>query len=119
MKFQSQDCASVSCTDPLSAHDVSARVVAVLRALSHPVRLHLFQLIAASEGEVCICRIQDRFDLTQPTLSHHTSVLRQAGLIASRQDGIWVHLRVVPEALRDTIDLLTGLVETVSEPLPS
>ncbi len=86
------------------------RVSAQLKAIAHPVRLQMLTLIAGADGEVCICRIQDRFDLSQPTLSHHASVLRDAGLIRSRQEGVWVHHSIVPEAFERVLRFLTDLL---------
>jgi ArsR family transcriptional regulator len=75
----------------------------------------MLALIAAGDGDTCICRIQDQFELSQPTLSHHASVLRQAGLITSRQDGVWVHHSAVPSALESLVDLLSTLVPPTAQ----
>lgn len=64
--------------------------VALLRALAHPVRLRIIDLIQHHGGELCVCEFERYFDLTQPTISHHLKILREAGLIRSRQDGTWV-----------------------------
>src|SRR5688572_22333414 len=62
----------------------------IFKALSHPVRVQILDLISQGEGEVCICDIERHFDLTQPTLSHHVKVLRDAGLIQSEQNRVWI-----------------------------
>jgi ArsR family transcriptional regulator, arsenate/arsenite/antimonite-responsive transcriptional repressor len=74
----------------------------IFKAISHPVRLKLLDLIAQGEGEVCSCEIERFFDLTQPTISHHLKLLNEAGLIASEPRGVWVYHRICPQAL-DTL----------------
>jgi len=66
----------------------------LFKALSHPVRLQILDLISQGEGETCACDIERHFDLTQPTISHHLKVLRDAGLISSEARGVWVHHRM-------------------------
>lgn len=63
---------------------------AVFRAISHPVRLRMLDLISQGGGRVCSCDIECHFDLTQPTLSHHLKVLRDAGLLHSEPRGVYV-----------------------------
>ena len=82
---------------PLAAGDAEdlARVFA---ALSDPVRLRLLSLVAHA-GEICSCDLQDPLGRAQPTISHHTKVLADAGLIAGEKRGRWVWWRVVPDRL--------------------
>ena len=89
--------------------DVSAAGLApVFKALGDPVRLRLVSMIGAREGgEVCVCDLASAFDLSQPTISHHLKVLREAGLIESERRGTWVYYRLVPAALERTAGLLT------------
>jgi len=68
------------------------------KALANEVRLRIVDLIYHGGGELCVCEITEFFDLTQPTLSHHLKVLREAGLIQSRRDGTFVYHRLRPEA---------------------
>ncbi|WP_060654949.1 ArsR/SmtB family transcription factor [Rhodococcus pyridinivorans] len=57
-------------------------------------------LIASHEGgESCVCDISPAFDLSQPTISHHLKVLREAGLLDCERRGTWVYYRVIPSAL--------------------
>ena len=77
------------------------------RALADPVRLRLVSLIGAHEGgQACVCELTTAFDLTQPTISHHLKVLREAGIIASERRGTWVHYRLVPATLERMASLL-------------
>ena len=74
-----------------------AETYAVLfKALSHPVRVQILDLISQGQGETCACDIERHFELTQPTISHHLKVLRDAELITSESHGVWVHHRVNP-----------------------
>ncbi len=74
-------------------------------ALADPVRLKLLSLVAAS-GEVCSCDLEAPLGKTQPTISHHTKLLVEAGLLIGEKRGRWVWWRVVParvEVLRDVL----------------
>ena len=68
-----------------------------LKALAHPVRLRMVELIRERE-EVCACEFEGHFDLTQPTLSHHLKALREAGLVTRRREGVRSLHRIEPEA---------------------
>jgi len=79
---------------------IAAGLAQVLKALGDPVRLRLVSLIGAREGgEVCGCDLTSAFDLSQPTISHHLTVLREAGLIDSERRGTLADYRLVPRAL--------------------
>jgi ArsR family transcriptional regulator, arsenate/arsenite/antimonite-responsive transcriptional repressor len=91
---------------PLSRRDAEA-VAAVLAALADPVRLRLLSIVAA-EGEVCSCNLEAPLDKSQPTISHHTRILVQAGLITGERRGKWMWWHVVPERLDDVRRLLGG-----------
>jgi ArsR family transcriptional regulator, arsenate/arsenite/antimonite-responsive transcriptional repressor len=95
---------SAACCSPLSAGPLSAdqaeRVAPLLKALADPVRLRLISLIAShAGGEVSACDLNDAFDLSQPTISHHLRVLREAGLLDRKKRGVWVYYRPRIEAL--------------------
>ncbi len=86
----------------------AAALAQVFKALGDPVRLRLVSLIGARQGgEICVCDLTSAFDLTQPTISHHLKVLREAGLIDSQRRGTWVYYRLVPSALARMAALLT------------
>ncbi len=67
-------------------------------ALADPVRLRLLSMIAGAE-EVCSCDMQAPLGKSQPTVSHHTKTLAEAGLIVGEKRGRWVYWRIVPEHL--------------------
>lgn len=72
----------------------------MFKAIGDPVRLRMLSLIASHQGgESCVCDISPAFDLSQPTISHHLKVLREAGLLECERRGTWVYYRVVPSAL--------------------
>jgi ArsR family transcriptional regulator, arsenate/arsenite/antimonite-responsive transcriptional repressor len=67
-------------------------------ALGDPVRLRLLSLIAAA-GECCSCDLEAPLGKAQPTISHHTKALAEAGLIAGEKRGRWTWWKVVPERM--------------------
>lgn len=87
-------CASVI-TEDLDAPQAEALAHA-FAALADPVRLRLFNLVAQG-GEVCSCDLQAPLGKSQPTISHHTKVLAEAGLIVGEKRGRWVWWSVVPD----------------------
>lgn len=81
--------------------DWAADLARMFKAMGDPVRLRLLSLVASHDGgEACVCDISDSFDLSQPTISHHLKVLREAGLLDCERRGTWVYYRVVPHALQ-------------------
>ena len=94
--------------EPLS-ETAAAGLAQVFKALGDPVRLRLVSLIGAHRGgEVCVCDLTAAFDLTQPTISHHLKVLREAGIIDSERRGTWVYYWLVPTALERMSALLSA-----------
>jgi ArsR family transcriptional regulator len=78
----------------------AAELAKVFKALGDPVRLRLLSMIASREGgEICVCEMTPAFDLSQPTISHHLKLLRQAGLIDCERRGTWVYYWVLPGVL--------------------
>jgi len=73
-------------------------VAPLLKVLADPVRL--LSLVASHEGgEACICDLNEAFELSQPTISHHMKVLHEAGLVDRDKCGVWVYYRVRRQAL--------------------
>lgn len=91
---------------PLSATD-AVSLAAVLAALADPARLRLLSILAA-QGEVCSCNLQQPLGKSQPTISHHTRVLAEAGLIEGDKRGKWTWWRIVPERLAAVRQALGG-----------
>ncbi len=85
------------------------RLLAALRALGDATRLEVFRLVASGREPVCVCRVVDRFRVSQPTISHHLRILREAGLVTVSRKGRWSHYAPAPEglaALRRELDRL-------------
>jgi ArsR family transcriptional regulator, arsenate/arsenite/antimonite-responsive transcriptional repressor len=61
--------------------------------------MEVFRLIAAQEAPICVCDIVDRFDVSQPTISHHLKALRDAGLVKVSRRGVWAFYAVDPDGL--------------------
>jgi ArsR family transcriptional regulator, arsenate/arsenite/antimonite-responsive transcriptional repressor len=101
---------SVCCGGLLSAplaEDLAVELATVFKALGDPVRLRLLSMIASrAGGEVCVCELTPAFELSQPTISHHLKLLRQAGLIDCQRRGTWVYYWLLPE----TTDKLAALL---------
>lgn len=90
----------------LSRHN-AARLASAFAALGDPVRLRLFSLIAAAgDTETCACALVKPTGRSQPTVSHHLKVLREAGLITSTKRGTWVWYRVDPQRLEELRSIL-------------
>ena len=91
---------TVACCSPLTREpltsDAAERIAPLVKAIADPVRLRLLSLIAA-EDEVCSCNLLEPLGKSQPTVSHHTKTLSEAGLITGEKRGRWVYWRVVPE----------------------
>jgi ArsR family transcriptional regulator, arsenate/arsenite/antimonite-responsive transcriptional repressor len=102
-------CCSPLMSEPLST-DQADRMAPLLKALADPVRLRLLSLVAShSEGEACVCDLNDAFDLSQPTISHHLKVLHEVGLLDRSKRGTWVYYRIRSEVLADVAGLIGGV----------
>jgi ArsR family transcriptional regulator len=77
--------------------DLAAR----FKALADPTRVAIVNRLAGAE-EVCVCDLTEAFELSQPTISHHLRILREAGLVEASRRGTWAYYRLVPE----TVDAL-------------
>lgn len=93
-------------TAPLS-EEGAEELAAAFKALADPVRLRLLSLIAAGpDGCACSCDLEAPVGKSQSTVSHHLSVLADAGLITKEKRGRWVECSVVPERLAALQDVL-------------
>ena len=89
-------------TEPLAVHERD-QLAAQFKALADPTRVAIVNQLSAAD-EVCVCNLVEAFSLSQPTISHHLKILRDAGLVEARRRGTWAYYRLVPEA----IDALRG-----------
>ena len=92
------------CCEPVVYPDVereeAQRMARIAKALGDPVRLQLIDVLSKHAGKVCVCEFVPLFDLSQPTVSHHLKVLRQAGIVGSNAGAVGV-LYVIPDALKE------------------
>lgn len=87
--------------------EAATEMAPVMAALADPVRLRIVSMLAAApEGNACGCDLEGPLGLTQPTVSHHLKVLREAGLIEGERRGRWIHYGIVPERLAEIRDAL-------------
>jgi ArsR family transcriptional regulator, arsenate/arsenite/antimonite-responsive transcriptional repressor len=104
------DDSAVSCCSPLGESELSEeeaqQAALIFGALADPVRLRMLSLIAA-EAEVCSCALEGPLAKSQPTISHHTRILSEAGLIEGEKRGRWMWWHVVPAQLNDVARILT------------
>jgi ArsR family transcriptional regulator len=93
------------CCEPVVYPDIerahAERMASVAKALGDPVRMQLVDVLRKHAGKVCVCELVPLFELSQPTVSHHLKVLREAGLVGSERRGLWAYYYVNPEALEE------------------
>jgi ArsR family transcriptional regulator len=104
---------AVACCSPLMKEPLTSeaaeRIAPLLKALADPVRLRLLSLVAShADGEACVCDLNDAFDLSQPTISHHLKVLHESGLLSREKRGTWVYYIARPEAMTALGSLFTA-----------
>jgi ArsR family transcriptional regulator, arsenate/arsenite/antimonite-responsive transcriptional repressor len=97
--------AGEACCQPVVYPDVerveAERMAAIAKALGDPIRLQLVDVLRKHAGKVCVCELVPLFDVSQPTLSHHLKVLREAGIVDSERRGLWAYYYVIPEAVKE------------------
>ena len=86
-------------TAPLSANDRS-ELAARFKALADPTRVAIVNRLASTD-ECCVCDLTGAFELSQPTISHHLRLLREAGLVEASRRGTWAYYRLIPEAVAE------------------
>jgi ArsR family transcriptional regulator len=85
------------------------KVAPLLKAIADPVRLRLLSLVAShTNGEACVCDLNEAFDLSQPTISHHLRVLHAAELLDRSKRGVWVYYKVNTVAMARLGALIGG-----------
>jgi ArsR family transcriptional regulator, arsenate/arsenite/antimonite-responsive transcriptional repressor len=93
------------CCEPVVYPDVerqqAERMAGIAKALADPVRLQLVDVLRRHAGKVCVCELVPLFDLSQPTVSHHLKVLREAGIVGSERRGLWAYYYVNPDSLEE------------------
>ena len=93
------------CCEPLVhpsiTPDEADRLAGIARALSDPIRVQLIDVLRRHAGKVCVCELTPLFDVSQPTVSHHLKVLREAGLVDVERRGLWAYYYVIPDDLEE------------------
>ena len=102
------ECCPALLAEPLDPTD-AVELAAVFKALADPVRLQLLSLIAAApNATACSCDLEEPVGKSQPTVSHHLSVLADAGLITKEKVGRWVNCTIVADRLAQVRAALEG-----------
>ncbi len=93
------------CCEPVVYPDVerleAERMARVAKALGDPIRLQLVDVLRKHAGKVCVCELVPLFDLSQPTVSHHLKVLRDAGIVGSERRGLWAYYYVNTDSVKE------------------
>jgi ArsR family transcriptional regulator len=93
------------CCEPVVYPDIerdeAERMAQVAKALGDPIRMQLVDVLRKHPGQACVCELVPLFDLSQPTVSHHLKVLRDAGIVGSERRGLWAFYYVEPDALEE------------------
>ena len=88
--------------------------VQMLQALADPVRLSIVRQLAASPEAICACDLTECCTVSQPTVSHHLKVLREAGVATTRREGTFIYYALAPEFSRRWTDLTASLAGLVT-----
>jgi ArsR family transcriptional regulator len=84
---------------PDVGREQAQRVAKIAKALGDPVRVQLVDVLRKHAGKVCVSELVPLFDLSQPTVSHHLKVLREAGIVGSERPGLWAYYYVIADVL--------------------
>lgn len=86
----------------------------LFKALADETRLEMLALLV-QRHELCVCRFEEALDITQSKASRHLRYLLNAGLLADRRDGVWVHYRIAPDLGSEQAELLAALPRILGE----
>ena len=95
------------------ANQTLTRKAAVIKALAHPSRLAMVEALAA--GEMCVCHLQELVGSDMSTVSKHLTILRNAGIVSDRKQGLWVHYSLRTPCLMRFLDCLDGVLHEPCE----
>ena len=76
----------------------------ILKALGEDTRIQIFEMLR--NGKLCACNILDKFNITQPTLSHHMKILCDCGIVIAEKDWKWMHYSIDCDKLKDLLAYL-------------
>jgi ArsR family transcriptional regulator, arsenate/arsenite/antimonite-responsive transcriptional repressor len=95
---------------PTALPTTTSVIVDQLKAIAHPVRWRMLELMAMQDDGICVCDLESQFDLSQPTISHHLRIMREAGVVGTDQRGTWVYYSVRPETISQLTSVFAQLV---------
>jgi ArsR family transcriptional regulator len=87
--------------------EAAANLAVIFKALGDPTRVAIVHRLAGADS-VCVCDLNAAFDLSQPTISHHLRILREAGLVEAERQGTWAYYRLVPDAISALRDVFAA-----------
>ena len=87
--------------------------VPVLKALADETRLEILHMLQSQE--LCACKIQEHFKISQPTLSYHMKILIVSGLVTSRKDGLWMQYSINNKNFEATRNLLDFYMNSANQ----
>lgn len=90
-------------------------LAAAFKALSHPVRMRILEILSRQPDPMCVCHIESRFTLSQPTISHHLRLLRKAGLVNSERRGTWIYYSVREVGVQPLFSFMTSIIRNRGE----
>lgn len=82
-------------------------IALICKALGDSNRLQIVKML--SGGEKCGCKLLEKFDITQPTLSHHMKILCECGLVKARKEGKWSHYSLDCKTMNAFKQFMDGL----------
>jgi len=86
---------------------------AVLKAISHPTRLQLLEIL--SGGEKCVCELVAEIGGGNPTISKHLSILRNAGIVSDRREGVKIYYKLEVPCILNFMDCITAVIRSKAE----
>jgi ArsR family transcriptional regulator, arsenate/arsenite/antimonite-responsive transcriptional repressor len=84
--------------EPPMRREAAEALAVTFKALADPTRVAIVSRLSTAEA-VCVCDLTAAFELSQPTISHHLRILRDAGLVEAERRGTWAYYRLVPDAI--------------------
>ena len=83
------------------------RQVKILKALAHPIRLKITKKL--SDGELCVCKLNEDVDFSQSNLSQHLRILKEAGILNSRKEGMWTYYSIANNKVLQLLSMIEEL----------
>lgn len=103
-------CCTPKAVKPMARRN-QEKLVLVAKALSDSNRIEMIRFLARQKGPVCACDIVEHFELSQPTISHHLKILKQAGLLRGAREGLFAFYEVEPAGI-GVLESMSGLLAT-------